>query len=171
MATSGTSGQFGTRPGDKERIPMTREGLEEKRARLQYLITERRQQVADYIHEAKEAGDVSESSAYEDAKNLQAMVEGEIQELQRIVDNAYILEVPDEAEGQRTVRLGSKVEVETPRGLQELTLVSTHEANTGARKISNDSPVGRALLGHSEGDRIEVLTPGGPQVYTIKAIK
>lgn len=171
MATNGVTGQYGTRPGDKERIPMTREGLEEKRARLQYLVTERRQQVADYIHEAKEAGDVSESSAYEDAKNLQAMVEGEIQELQRVVDNAYIIEATDEAEGQRTVRLGSKVSVETPRGLMELTLVSTHEANTAARKISNDSPVGKALLGHSEGDKVEVVTPSGPQTYVIKTIK
>ena len=150
---------------------MTREGLEEKRARLQYLVTERRPQVADYIHEAKEAGDVSESSAYEDAKNLQAMVEGEIQELQRVVDNAYIIEVPDEAEGQRTVRIGSKIEIETPRGPREMTLVSTHEANTTAHKISSESPVGRALLGHSEGDKVEVLTPSGPQTYTIKAIK
>lgn len=171
MAANGVTGQFGTRPGDKEKIPMTREGLEEKRKRLQYLITDRRQQVADYIHEAKEAGDVSESSAYEDAKNLQAMVEGEIQELQRVVDNAYIIEVPEETEGQRTVRLGSKVEIETPRGLKEMTLVSTHEANTVVGKISNDSPVGKALLGHSEGDTVEVITPSGPQVYTIKAIK
>ncbi|HLZ23132.1 MAG TPA: transcription elongation factor GreA [Ktedonobacterales bacterium] len=171
MATNGVTGQSGTRPGDKEKIPMTREGLEEKRARLHFLVTERRQQVADYIHEAKEAGDVSESSAYEDAKNLQAMVEGEIQELQRVVDNAYIIEVPDETEGHRTVRLGSKVQIETPRGLKEMTLVSTHEANTITGKISNDSPVGRALLGHSEGDKVEVVTPGGTQIYTVKAIK
>lgn len=171
MATNGVSGQYSTRLGDKEKIPMTREGLEEKKKRLEFLITERRQQVADYIHEAKEAGDVSESSAYEDAKNLQAMVEGEIQELQRVVDNAYIIEVPDEAEGQRTIRIGSKVVVETPRGLKEMTLVSTHEANTAASKISNDSPVGRALLGHAEGDKIEVMTPGGPQNYIVKTIR
>ena len=172
MATNAITGNStAARAGDKEKIPLTREGYEEKKARLEFLVTERRQQVADYIHEAKEAGDISESSAYEDAKNLQAMVEGEIQELQRVVDNAYILEVPEEAEGQRTVRLGSKVTVETPRGVMELTLVSTHEANTTARKISNDSPVGKALLGHSEGDKVEVVTPGGPQVYTIKGIK
>lgn len=171
MATNGVSGQYSTRLGDKEKIPMTREGLEEKKKRLEFLITERRQQVADYIHEAKEAGDVSESSAYEDAKNLQAMVEGEIQELQRVVDNAYIIEMPDEAEGQRTIRIGSKVVVETPRGLKEMTLVSTHEANTAASKISNDSPVGRALLGHAEGDKIEVMTPGGPQNYIVKTIR
>lgn len=172
MATNGLSGQYGTRLGDKEKIPMTREGLEEKKKRLEFLITERRQQVADYIHEAKEAGDVSESSAYEDAKNLQAMVEGEIQELQRVVDNAYIIEeMPDDAEGQRTIRLGSKIMVETPRGLKEMTLVSTHEANTAASKISNDSPVGRALLGRAEGDKVEVMTPGGPQTYIVKSIK
>ncbi|HKW21944.1 MAG TPA: hypothetical protein VJO13_11245, partial [Ktedonobacterales bacterium] len=90
MATNATNNGHG-RAADPERIPLTREGYEENQARLTYLITERRQQVADYIHEAKEAGDISESSAYEDAKNLQAMVEGEIQELQHLLEHAVIL--------------------------------------------------------------------------------
>jgi transcription elongation factor GreA len=72
MATNTAGGSHGAR--EKEKIPLTREGYEEKKKRLQYLITERRPQVADYIHEAKEAGDISESSAYEDAKNVQALV-------------------------------------------------------------------------------------------------
>jgi transcription elongation factor GreA len=157
--------------GEKEKIPLTREGYEEKKARLQYLVTERRQQVADYIHEAKEAGDISESSAYEDAKNLQALVEGEIQELQRIVDNAIILDTPEVVDGQRTVRLGNTVEVETPRGPKSFTLVSTVEANSANNKLSDQSPVGRALMGHSEGDKVEVVTPGGPVTYTIVKIR
>ncbi len=170
-SVNGSNGSGSVRMGEKEKIPLTREGYEEKKARLQYLVTERRQQVADYIHEAKEAGDISESSAYEDAKNLQALVEGEIQELQRIVDNAIILDTPEVVDGQRTVRLGNTVEVETPRGPKSFTLVSTVEANSANNKLSDQSPVGRALMGHSEGDKVEVVTPGGPVTYTIVKIR
>ncbi len=171
MATNGSQNQNGSRAGEKEKIPLTREGFEEKKARLHYLVTERRQQVADYIHEAKEAGDVSESSAYEDAKNQQAMVEGEIAELQHLLEHAVILEVPQEADGQKRVRLGSTIEIETDRGAKRTyTLVSTVEANATAGKLSDQSPVGRALLGHMEGDKVEVTTPGGSVTYTVRAI-
>ena len=168
----GNNGQNGARAGDKDKIPLTREGYEEKKARLEYLMTERRRQIADYIHEAKEAGDVSESSAYEDAKNLQAMVEGEIQELRRVVENAVILEdMPEVADGKRVIRLGSHVDVDTPRGVREITLVSTAEANSSRDKVSDQSPVGRALMGRAEGDKVEIVTPGGTQLYTIKKIR
>ncbi len=171
MTTNSVNGTGSARAGEKEKIPLTREGYEEKKARLNFLVTERRQQVADYIHEAKEAGDISESSAYEDAKNIQAMVEGEIQELQRIIDNAVILDVPEMLDdGQRTVRLGATVDVETPRGPKSFTLVSTVEANSANNKLSDQSPVGRALMGHSEGDKIEVVTPGGSVTYVIRKI-
>jgi transcription elongation factor GreA len=172
MATNNnTNTHANGRAGEKERIPLTRAGYEEKKARLDYLVNERRRYVADYIHEAKEAGDISESSAYEDAKNIQAMVEGEIQELQRIIDNAIILDVPEmQDDGQRTVRLGTTVDVETPRGPKSFTLVSTVEANSANNKLSDQSPVGRALMGHSEGDKIDVVTPGGSVIYTIRRI-
>ncbi|MFI5273890.1 MAG: GreA/GreB family elongation factor [Ktedonobacterales bacterium] len=157
---------------EKEKIPLTRAGYQEKKARLDYLVNERRRQVADYIHEAKEAGDISESSAYEDAKNLQALTEGEIQELQRVVDNAVILEdMPEINDGKRIVRLGSTIEVETPRGPRTYTLVSTVEANSTANKVSDQSPVGRALMGRSEGEQVEVVTPGGSQKYKVVTIK
>lgn len=170
MATNAASGTHGAR--EKEKIPLTREGYEEKKKRLQFLITERRPQVADYIHEAKEAGDISESSAYEDAKNLQAMLEGEIQELQALLDNAVILEAPEQAEGKKIVRLGATVEIENDRGdIKTYQLVSTVEANPTARKLSDQSPVGRALMGHAEGDKVEVATPGGAAVYTIRSIR
>jgi transcription elongation factor GreA len=170
MTTNSVNSAGGLRTGEKEKIPLTREGYEEKRARLNFLVTERRQQVADYIHEAKEAGDISESSAYEDAKNIQAMVEGEIQELQRIIDNAIILSTPEMQDGQRIVRLGTTADVETPRGPKSFTLVSTVEANSANNKLSDQSPVGRALMGHSEGDKVEVNTPGGSVTYTILRI-
>ncbi|MGE5333954.1 MAG: GreA/GreB family elongation factor [Nitrososphaerota archaeon] len=171
MATNASNNGHAGRASEAERIPLTREGYEENQARLNYLITERRQQVADYIHEAKEAGDISESSAYEDAKNLQAMVEGEIQELQHLLEHAVILETPKHVGGKRTVRLGTSVDVETNRGTsRSFTLVSSAEANSSTGKLSDQSPVGRALMGHAIGDKVEVVTPGGTVVYTIKAI-
>jgi transcription elongation factor GreA len=170
MATNATNNGHG-RAADPERIPLTREGYEENQARLTYLITERRQQVADYIHEAKEAGDISESSAYEDAKNLQAMVEGEIQELQHLLEHAVILEMPQHTGGKRTVRLGITIDVETDRGTSRtFTLVSSAEANSATGKLSDQSPVGRALMGHAIGDKVEVTTPGGSVLYTVKDI-
>jgi len=170
MATNAVGGSHGAR--EKEKIPLTREGYEEKKKRLQFLITERRPQVADYIHEAKEAGDISESSAYEDAKNVQALVEGEIQELQALLDNAVILETPDQVDGKKMVRLGSTVKVLNDRGEERtFQLVSTAEASPTVGKLSDQSPVGRALLGHAEGDKVEVATPGGTAIYTIRSIK
>ena len=172
MATNAINGQTSARESDKEKIPLTREGYEEKKARLQFLVTERRQQVADYIHEAKEAGDISESSAYEDAKRDQALLEGEIQELQRIIDNAVIIDPNEEVTGQRVARLGSTIEVETPRGSKTFILVSTVEANSASNKVSDQSPVGRALLGHAEGEQVDVQTPDGRTVpYTIRSIR
>ncbi len=173
MATHPASATTGSRSIEKEKIPLTREGYDEKKARLTWLVNERRQQVADYIHEAKEAGDVSESSAYEDAKNIQAMVEGEIQELQRVLENAVIIEAPTAVNGQRIVQIGANVTVTTPQGTdRNFILVSTHEANSTANKLSDQSPVGKALLGHKEGDRVEVSLPNGNiAIYTVKAIK
>ena len=153
---------------EKEKIPLTREGYEEKKQRLHYLITEQRPEVADYIHDAKEAGDISESSAYEDAKNRQALLEGEIQELQALLENAVILETPEQSDGKRVVRLGSTVEVENNRGeTKSFLLVSTVEANPAARKLSDQSPVGKALLGHKVGEEVKVQTPGGSRPVTI----
>jgi transcription elongation factor GreA len=171
MATHAVNGT-GARSNEKEKIPLTREGYEEKKARLTWLITERRQQVADYIHEAKEAGDVSESSAYEDAKNIQAMVEGEIQELQRVLENAVIIEAPTHVNGQRIVQIGSTVTVQTPSGTdRDFTIVSTHEANSTTNKLSDQSPVGKALLGRKEGDKVDVTLPNGNTVlYTVKKV-
>lgn len=166
---AGRHGDASGGAGDK--IPLTRQGYEELRARLDHLLTERRQRVAEYLHEAKEPGDVMESGAYEDAKQLQALVEGEIRELRRILDHAVILETGEPAAVGRAVRLGTTVEVETPRGPKTLTLVSTVEADPAQAKISDESPVGRALLGHREGDRVEVATPGGLATYMIRAIR
>jgi transcription elongation factor GreA len=172
MATNNSNTNARASQGQKERekIPLTREGYEEKKARLEFL-KKRREEIADYIHEAKEAGDISESSAYEDAKNSQAMNEGEILEVEHILENAEILEAPVAEDGHKVVRLGSTVDVETDRGSSRtFQLVSTVEANSVNNKLSDQSPVGKALIGKLEGDKVEVVTPSGSVLYTIRAI-
>jgi transcription elongation factor GreA len=159
----------------EEKIYLTPEGKAEMEAKLHYLRTVKRPQVADYIHEAKEAGDVSESSAYEEAKNDQARLEGEIRELEYRLSHAEILD-PNEVHaggGPRTVRIGSTIEVETDRGTKRtFMMVGTYEADIANGKISDQSPVGKALLGKGEGESAEVTTPGGSVVvYTIRSIR
>lgn len=165
------SGQSDAR-SERKIYRLTPEGFANKKERLEYLRNVKRKEIADYIHEAKEAGDISESSAYEDAKNIQAMVEGEIQELQRVLENAVIIEAPTQVNGQRVVQIGSTVTVQTPSGAdRDFTIVSTHEANSTTSKLSDQSPVGKALLGHKEGDKVEVTLPNGNTVlYTVKKI-
>ena len=153
---------------------LTPEGLAKKQERLEYLRTVKRKEVADYIHDAKEAGDISESSAYEEAKHEQAKVEGEIIELERLLAVAVVM-TPDMhgfSEGPMVVRIGMQVNVETDSGAtRTFKLVETFEADPKAGLISDQSPVGKALMGHKEGDEVSVSTPGGVTTYTILAIK
>src|SRR5947199_3264433 len=102
---------------ERKVYPLTPEGYARKKERLDYLRTVRRKETEDYIHEAKEAGDISESSAYEDAKNEQAKVEGEILELERLLALAEIMTPDMHADsGPLTVRIGMKVEAESDSG-------------------------------------------------------
>lgn len=169
--TSNNGGRSTAGNQERETILLTREGYEEKKARLEFL-KKRREEIADYIHEAKEAGDVSESSAYEDAKNSQAMNEGAILELEHILENAQILETPVAEDGKKIVRLGSTVDLETDSGkARTFQLVSSVEADTLSNKLSDQSPVGKALLGKTEGDRVEATTQNGTiVVYIVRAI-
>src|SRR5437870_3472026 len=124
------SGQSDTSANFKG-VPLTTEGYAKIKKDLQELRTVKSKEIADYIHEAKEAGDISESSAYEDAKNKQAMLNGEIQRLESILASAIVM-TPDmygTENGPRTVRIGMKVEVETDSGSTRMfNIVSTFEA-------------------------------------------
>jgi transcription elongation factor GreA len=153
---------------------LTPEGFAKKQERLEYLRTVKRKEVADYIHDAKEAGDISESSAYEEAKHEQAKVEGEILELERLLAVAVVM-TPDmhgNVDGPKVVRIGMQVDVETDNGAtRNFKLVETFEADPKSGLISDQSPVGKALIGHKEGDEVSVSTPGGVTSYTILSIK
>ncbi|HEX4206061.1 MAG TPA: transcription elongation factor GreA [Ktedonobacteraceae bacterium] len=159
---------------ERKIIRLTPDGFVKKQERLEYLRTIKRKEIADYIHEAKEAGDISESSAYEDAKNEQAKVEGEIMTLEQLLSLAEIMtpEMNNVQDGPATARIGMQVEVESERGAKRLfKLVETFEADPKAGLISDQSPVGMALMGHKVGDEVNVTTPGGVSNYVILSIK
>jgi len=157
---------------DRKIYRFTPEGFAKMKERLDYLRNVKRREVADYIHEAKEAGDISESSAYEEAKNDQAMLEGEIIELEHRIAYAEVMTPDMHADTDGTVRIGMQVEVETDRGTKRtFKIVETFEANPKEGLISDQAPVGKALMGHREGDEVSVSTPGGVTTYSIISIR
>ena len=146
---------------------LSRDGLGKLRAELDEMITVKRPEVADRIHDAKEHGDLSENAEYEDAKNEQAFVEGRIQTLEAIIKNATII---DEHHSTDHVQIGSTVSVESGDGSESFTIVGSAEAKPAEGRISNESPVGRALLGKKKGDKVLVRVPAGDFTYPIVGI-
>jgi transcription elongation factor GreA len=153
-----------------QRTLLTPEGRAKLEEELRDLVEVQRPQIADDIHEAKEAGDISESSAYEHAKNEQARIEGRIRELTALLNSAGTLEL---VTGVSTVRIGSQVDVEivgADRPPRTFHIVSTHEADPKRGWISTESPVGRALLDKKKGEKVNVETPNGVVKYKIVKI-
>ncbi len=146
---------------------LTRDGLEKLRAELDQLVNVRRPEVAARIHDAKEHGDLAENAEYEDAKNEQAFVEGRIQTLEALIRNAVLI---DENHPSDHVQIGSTVVVESSDGRETFHIVGSAEADPGSGRISNESPVGRALLGRRPGDEVVVRVPGGDFTYKIVSI-
>jgi transcription elongation factor GreA len=146
---------------------LSKEGLAKLRTELDEMISVKRPEVANRIHDAKEHGDLSENAEYEDAKNEQAFVEGKIQTLEALIKNATII---DENHSTEHVQIGSTVSVESGDGSETFTIVGSAEAKPGEGRISNESPVGRALLGKRKGDKILVRVPAGDFSYKIVSI-
>jgi transcription elongation factor GreA len=148
---------------------LSKDGLEKLRAELDEMVTVKRQEIASRIHDAKEHGDLSENAEYEDAKNEQAFVEGRIQTLEAIIKNATIIE---ENHSTDHVQIGSTVSVESQDGGEEtFTIVGSAEAKPTEGRISNESPVGRALLGRKKGEKVVVRVPAGDFQYRIVGIR
>ncbi len=143
---------------------LSRDGLEKLRTELEEMINVRRPEVAVRIHDAKEHGDLTENAEYEDAKNEQAFVEGRIQMLEALIKNATII---DENHSKDHVQIGSTVEVKSADGEERFTIVGSAEARPNEGRISNESPVGRALLGRKKGEKVVVRVPAGDFTYTI----
>ena len=154
---------------DKQAVLLTKEGLRKLQEELDYLKTVGRKEVADRLAEAISYGDLSENSEYDEAKNQQAFIEARISELEEQIKNAQIIE--ETQKGKGVVSIGSRVVLERKGGeTHEYAIVGSTEADPMAHKISNESPVGKAILGKKAKDKVKVTAPGGVFEYEIKKV-
>jgi transcription elongation factor GreA len=149
---------------------LTKDGFQKLQDELEYLRTAKRQEVAERLHEAMEGGELIENAEYEAAKNEQAFVEGRIQELEIILAAAHLIDESAAHQDPTLVQVGDTVVIEDEDGsTEEYTIVGAAEADPRAGKISNESPLGKALLNHHPGDEVTVDAPGG--AFKVKVIK
>ena len=143
-------------------VILTPEGLEKLKDELAHLSGERRREVAERIKDAREYGDISENSEYDDAKNEQAMLEARIAQLEEKLRAATVVNADDLSND--VVQIGSVVHVKDEKTgkSQKFSIVGSAEANPAESKLSNESPVGRALIGHKRNDVVSVQVPKGP---------
>lgn len=173
MDDAASSGSSGASFADDEETLVTKDGLKKLKDELENLKTVRRKEVAQRLKEAISYGDLSENSEYEEAKNEQAFVEGRIIELERKIKNAKIISEHDAKKTGKEVNVGSHVtlrEAGTDDEPEAYTIVGATEADPFAHKISNESPLGRSLLGHLKGDVVKVTTPSGVIEYEITKV-
>jgi transcription elongation factor GreA len=150
-------------------VYLTNAGHEKLQKEYEELTTNGRKKIAEMIKTAKEYGDLSENSEYADAKDQQVFIEGRIAELEHIMKNAVII---DESHTNcTTVKVGCSVNVELEDGEMDFRIVGSAEADPEKGWISNESPIGKALLGKKTGDEIEVTVPAGNIKYKVKKIK
>ena len=169
-----TGGDSADYSGDDDQTLVTKEGLKKLKDELEHLKTERRQEVAQRLKEAISYGDLSENSEYEEAKNEQAFVEGRILELEMKIKNAKIISEKkiDTKRGKEidigsTVTLQNKTDNEEP---EKYTIVGSTEADPLDHKISNESPIGKALLNRRKGDTVDINSPSGIIRYEVLAV-
>ena len=151
----------------KKDFYLTADGITKLKGELDDLVANQRPKIAGRLKEAKEYGDLSENAQWDDAKDQQAFVEGRISEIENILKHSVVIEQPKD---KSTVGLGSVVHVEVEDGVQEYTIVGSPEANPEQGRISNESPIGRALIGCRKGDQVEVEVPSGKMTFKIKHI-
>ena len=159
---------------DNKPVVLSPEGLKKLQDELEYLRITKRKEVADRLREARSYGDLSENSEYDDARNEQAFVEGRITLLENTLRNAVVMdEEAEEAGSAGGIRLGSTVVLKDLEygDLLEYTIVGTVEADPSHNKISNESPVGKAIIGKVKGEVVEVEAPIGSIKYEVVEVK
>jgi len=152
-------------------VILTPEGYEKLKQEVDHLSNEKRREVADRIRVAREFGDIAENAEYDDAKNEQAMLEHKIATLEERLVAARVIEKKEISKDQ--VSIGSKVklkDMETNKAI-EYHIVGSAEANPAENKLSNESPVGKAIMGHKKGETVEVSAPRGSLKFKILDIK
>lgn len=154
----------------EKEVILSPEGLKRIEEELEYLKSVRRREVAERIKQARQFGDINENSEYDDAKNEQAFIEGRIITLEKQLRNARVVTNSGDAPDQVTI--GSTVKVKDVQSgeISEYTIVGSAEADPSRRKISNESPVGKALLGLRAGSRVQITVPLGVLDYEITEV-
>lgn len=147
---------------------VTKEGFKKIKDELKNRKISLRQKIADAIKEAKEQGDLSENAEYSEAKKQQAENEARISELEFMLKEATVVEY-DKNSG--VIQMGSKVKAKINDTEMEFQVVGSNESNPDEMKISNEAPLGKALLGRVKGDKVDVATPGGKVTYEILDVK
>ena len=146
---------------------LTKDGIEELKNELKDLMENKRKEVAAALKEAKEFGDLSENTDWDDAKARQLFIEGRISEIDNILKHAKVIE----GVSGDTISVGSTVEVEIEDGSHTFKIVGSTEADPDKGKISDESPIGKALLGKKVGEHAEVEIPAGTTTYKIISVK
>ncbi len=155
---------------ETRRVPVTRDGLERLKAELEELKEIRRPQIIAQVAEARSHGDLRENAAYDAARHDQAMNEKRIGELEALLRSAVVMD-EDEVRDRDSVGIGSTVVVDFEGDEERYTIVGAIEAKPAAGLISNESPIGKALLGKRPGQDAFVMTPGGQTKLTVKRIE
>jgi transcription elongation factor GreA len=152
-------------------VILTPEGYENLKQELDHLRTDRRREIAERIRVAREFGDIAENAEYDDAKNEQAMLEHKIAQLEERLLSARVITKKEISKD--TVSVGSKVRLRDMAANKtfEYHIVGSAEANPAENKLSNESPVGKAIMGHKKGDVVEVSAPRGALKFKILEIK
>ncbi len=152
----------------KKEFYLTKDGADKLKAELEDLVKNQRPKIAQELKEAKEYGDLSENASWDAAKDHQSFIEGRISELEHILRNVVIIEAPKK---KTKISIGSTVHLEIEEGKQIYTIVGSTEANPTEGKISNESPIGKALMGKSKGEEITLEVPSGEMVFKIAHIE
>jgi transcription elongation factor GreA len=155
---------------DRKKVYITREGLQELKKEYEDLVKVKRPEVVERVAKAREMGDLSENSEYHAAKENLALIDGRTEELSEIIKMAEII-ADGAAKGAKTVQIGSQVTVKINGKKEVFSLVGEWEADPHEKKISHESPLGKALMGKALNDKIEVEAPAGKIIYHITEIK
>jgi transcription elongation factor GreA len=154
---------------EEKPVLLTRDGLQKLEEELAHLVGARRVEVAERIRHARDFGDISENSEYTEAKNEQSLLEGRIMTLEAMIRNAVLIEENGRQKG--VVDVGAQVKVQMDEGTQTYSIVGAAEADPLAGRISNESPLGRALIGHKAGDEVQWDSPMGTSRVKIISVK
>lgn len=151
----------------KKQFQLTAEGIKELEAEMNELVS-KRGEVAERIKTAREFGDLSENAEYSAARQEQERNEARIAEIDHVLKNAEVIKQPKKKD---VVELGNEVELKNKDGVKKFTVVGSVEADPLAGKVSNESPIGKALLGKKVGEEVEIVTPAKTTKYKIQSVK